>query len=318
MATQAYYAWDRAGRPWEVAAPIKAVGGRLQAHGYTVYYIGSDDRAHLQADVPEDHCPFSVTGWPGKHPYPYVLAMDIMPPEPGARSKIDGLPLPSLQQISAQMRADKIAGHPGMAWLKYMNWEPDRNNGGACWHDSWQPDYARWASGDRGHTHMSGRTDYVTSTAANGYDPVARLRGEDDDMSQQAEQDIADVRAMLYQMFANWAPSEQDYASARGIAEVRRRIGANAFTAVLGGIAANAAANRAEDRAQTAAIVALTDALNKALGGAGGDLDAAPILAAIADAKASVHNEVTAALERMAAAAQAQAQALAADAPANG
>lgn len=182
MATQAYRNWDRAGRPWDVAAPIEAIGGRLRAHGYTVYYLGSDDSSHLQADVPEDHAPFSATPWPGRQPYPYVLAMDIMPPTAGARSKLDGKPLPSLQQISAQMRADKIANHPGMRWLKYMNWEPERNYGGACWHDSWQPSYSRRSSSDRGHTHMSGRTDYVTSTASNDYDPVARVRGEDDEM----------------------------------------------------------------------------------------------------------------------------------------
>jgi hypothetical protein len=37
--------------------------------------------------------------------------------------------------------------------------------------------YARHASSDRGHIHLSGRTDYQTSDAAAGYDPVARVRG---------------------------------------------------------------------------------------------------------------------------------------------
>ncbi len=68
MATQAYANWVRAGRPWKVAAPIKAMGDRLRGYGYTVYYLGSDDASHLQASRPQDHCPFSVTGWPVAHP----------------------------------------------------------------------------------------------------------------------------------------------------------------------------------------------------------------------------------------------------------
>ncbi len=171
MATAAYYAWDRDGRPWKVAAPVKAIGDRLRSYGYVVYYLGSDDSSHLQSAKPQDHCPFAVTGWPVKHPYPWVLAMDIMPPKAGSG-------LPSLQRLGAQMIADRQAGHPGMAWLKYVNHEPDRDNGGACWHHSWQPNYSRVASTDRGHIHASGRSDMVTAAgAAADYDPVARVRG---------------------------------------------------------------------------------------------------------------------------------------------
>ncbi len=169
MATSAYWAWDRDGRPWKVARPIKAIGDRLRRYGYTVYYLGSDDTSHLQAARPLDHCPFSATGWPVPHPYPYVNAMDIMPPPAGSG-------LPSLQALGAQMLADKKAGHPGMAWLKYQNWEPVRDNGGPCYQDSFKPNHVQTASTDRGHIHQSGRTDLVAYAGADDYDPVARVR----------------------------------------------------------------------------------------------------------------------------------------------
>jgi hypothetical protein len=169
MATQAYKNWVRDGRPSKVAAPVKALGDRLRSYGYTVYYIGSDDRNHLQADRPEDHCPFSTSGWPVPHPYPYITALDIMP--------FPGSSLPTLQQLGAQLVADRNAGHPGLDWLKYMNWETQRNWGGPCYQDSWKPSYARRTSNDRGHIHASGRSDMVHAAgAAATYDPVARIR----------------------------------------------------------------------------------------------------------------------------------------------
>lgn len=174
MATSAYYNWDAAGRPWKVARPIKALGDRLRAHGYVIYYLGN--QSHQTADEPEDHTTFGVTGWPGKHPRGYVLALDIMPPRKGQRSKVDGKPLPSLQALGKQIRADKQAGHRGTAFVKYMNWEPKGDYTGPCWHDSWQPNHVRRASSDRGHIHLSGRTDFHTSSVADGYDPVARIR----------------------------------------------------------------------------------------------------------------------------------------------
>ncbi len=172
MPTAAYTNWVRAGRPWKVAAPIKAIGDRLKAYGYTIYYLGSDDASHLQARTPQDHCPFSVTGWPVAHPYPYVTAMDIMPPKAGSG-------LPSLQQLGAQLVADKLGGVAGIGCLKYMNWEPDRDNGGRCWQDSFKPAHSRTTSTDRGHIHFSGRSDMVADAgAAAFYDPVARVRGQ--------------------------------------------------------------------------------------------------------------------------------------------
>ena len=167
--------WRADGSPWHPATPIKDLAHQLSEHGYTVWCLG--DERHLKARPPEDHVPFGQTGWPGTQHYPVVMAMDVKAPGPGSG-------LPSLQELGRQLRADKMAGHPGLAWLKYMNWEPERDNGGPCWHETWMPEHHRRPSGDRGHLHLSCRTDYTTSTTAAGYDPVARLgnpnRKEDD------------------------------------------------------------------------------------------------------------------------------------------
>jgi len=178
VASQAYRDWIDDGQPWKFARPIRDVGDRLREHGYTVYYQGNED--HLKKAVPEDHTPFSATGWPGKSPYPYGMAMDIMPPTSGQKSKITGKALPSLQKLGAQLRRDRMAGVDGADFVKYINWEPEGNNSGPCYQDSWRPDYSRKNSTDRGHIHVSARSDVHTSTKSAGYDLVARTLGEDD------------------------------------------------------------------------------------------------------------------------------------------
>jgi hypothetical protein len=175
-----YAQWKKDGRPVEFGKALKATGDRVAAHGYTVYYIGNEQ--HLTHTPPEDHTPFSATGWPGTHPYPYILAMDIMPPRKGQVSKINGKPLPTLQRLSAQLYADKQTNVPGARFVKYMNWEPEANNAGPSYHETWTPSHARRSSSDRGHTHVSSRTDFATSAMSDGYDLVARAQGETDDM----------------------------------------------------------------------------------------------------------------------------------------
>jgi hypothetical protein len=167
LATSAYYTWLQAGRPWKEAAPVKALADTLRGHGYTVYALGDD--SHLTADQPEDHAPFSGSGWPNASPRWWVHALDIMPPTVAG--------LPSLAQLGAQIYADRQSG--SASWLKYMNWEPSGPNG-PCFHDEWQPGHTRTDSTDRGHIHISIRSDYTTSNAAANYDPVAAIRGVDD------------------------------------------------------------------------------------------------------------------------------------------
>ena len=178
MTLSQFNAWKADGKPFRLMTPADDLLKRLRQHGYTVYGIGND--SHMLANPAEDHTPFSQTGWPGTAKYGVGYAIDIMPPAKGAKSKLDGKPLPSLQQLGAQLKRDRNAGVSGISWLKYMNWEPERDNGGPCYQESWKPNHAQRTSSDRGHIHMSGRTGMESSTIARDYDPVARIRGVDD------------------------------------------------------------------------------------------------------------------------------------------
>jgi hypothetical protein len=186
--------WEAAGRPFRLMTPAQDLKTRLRAHGYTAYDIGNQQ--HLEHEPPEDHTPYSATGYPGKAVYGVGYAVDIMPPASGARSKLDGLPLPTLQQLGARIVADRNSGVGGIKWLKYINWEPQRDNGGPCYQDSWRPTYARRSSTDRGHIHMSGLTGFESSTIGAGYDPVARIRGGDD-MTKEEHDALMAVKDML-------------------------------------------------------------------------------------------------------------------------
>lgn len=164
MTSQGYWDWINAGRPFTTAQPIVDLGRTLRGYGYTVYTIG--DNSHLQANTPEDHCPFSYTGWPVPSPRWWIHACDIMPPPAGSG-------LPNLAQLGGQLVADKLAGHAGVAWLKYLNWT---RADGQCVHESWEPGHNVRSSSDTGHIHISARSDFTNSAAAVDYDPVARFR----------------------------------------------------------------------------------------------------------------------------------------------
>ncbi|TAK89403.1 MAG: peptidoglycan-binding protein [Burkholderiaceae bacterium] len=81
--------------------------------------------------------------------------------------------LPTLDQLGAQLAADKNAGIPGANLIKYINWTP---TGQPCRHESWQPGHLIQPSSDTGHNHVSWRSDCADSTAGDDYDPVARIR----------------------------------------------------------------------------------------------------------------------------------------------
>lgn len=171
MTSRQHARWINSGLNWSLALPLANLRDRLRKYGYTVYDIG--DNSHMDRVPPEDHTPYSETGWPGLVPYGWVTAIDIMPPRAGSG-------LPSLQQLGKQIYQDRLYAFDGAMWIKYMNWEPDRDNGGACYHDSWTPVHDRRTSSDRGHIHVSGRSDWVTRALPPmlQYDPIARLRGE--------------------------------------------------------------------------------------------------------------------------------------------
>jgi len=138
-----------------MAQPLLDLRASLGLLGYTGPATGYPNLAHLQAQPPEDHCPFSHTPWPGAQPYPYCLALDVMP-DPHVDWKAVGLAL----------FTGKMDGDPQLGWLKYLNWT---DHDGNVWHDSWMPTHARSRSTDTGHVHASCRTDFVTSSLMKGW-----------------------------------------------------------------------------------------------------------------------------------------------------
>ncbi len=293
MATAAYHRWVDDGRPWKTARPVDALADTLRAHGYVCYTIGNEE--HLQSDLPEDHAPIGKTGWPGKHPYGWVLALDIMPPKRGQRSKLDGGLLPSLQALGRRIYADKQAGLRGVAWVKYMNWEPDRDWGGRCWHDSWQPNHARRASSDRGHIHLSCRTDFHTSTVGDSYDPVARIRAaekppaptppEDDMPLNTDDKPIIGAGVLEARMgpqgsqgtLHNWliAWRAEERLRHEALLAAAEGVDGDAVLARIDALAAEMAARAEEEEARDAQLLALVQQ------GLDGTLDAADVVARI-------------------------------------
>jgi peptidoglycan hydrolase-like protein with peptidoglycan-binding domain len=159
MATQDYYDWVKAGRHWTDAKPIADLQKTLQGLGYTVYTIGND--SHLTKSVPEDHTPFSHTGWPGTSPKGRVLALDIMPKNNNMHD---------LANLARTLIAEKDAGNSAASCIKYINWTDESGN---CYHVSWEPTHTTKTSTDKGHIHLSIRTDYVDSNCCAGWNPLA-------------------------------------------------------------------------------------------------------------------------------------------------
>lgn len=169
MTCTTYTCWRNDGSPWSNCQPINDLIATLRRYGYTGPGVGIGDQSHLTATLPEDHCPYSHTSWPGVQPYPYVLAIDIM-----AGEGLDWV------DLGGRIFDDKSSNKPGTQPIKYMNWTDSAGN---TWHDSWQPNHTRYVSTDSGHIHISFRTDYVTSTAMASYDPYGTLPpAQGDDM----------------------------------------------------------------------------------------------------------------------------------------
>ncbi len=141
MATQAYYDWVRAGRPFTVCTPVANLVSLARRHGVSVLgTIGNDD--HLTSNNPQDHTPFSVTAWPIPLPGYVVTACDLA----------DG---PHVDRLIADARSGRAP------WIKYINAR------GKQWNvkNGWSP-----VPNSDQHCHVSARTDRL-SWSDGSWDP---------------------------------------------------------------------------------------------------------------------------------------------------
>lgn len=156
MTTQAYWDWVADGRPFKLATPIAEYLAAFKAAGWPTGSLGTiGDTAHLQADHPQDHTPFSATGWPLPSEYPYVHAFDAGHlPDSGH----------DMRPVVAYWLAEARAGRS--PWVKYIVWRGqifDVRNG-------WD---AEPASDHFDHAHVSIRTDW-THTSIGTWKPVEK------------------------------------------------------------------------------------------------------------------------------------------------
>jgi hypothetical protein len=192
MPTNAYRVWVQAGRPYVLMRPAKALKGRLQGHGYTVYDY--PDEAHLEAATPEDHTPFSATGFPVDSAFGVGHALDVMPKADTAAARRE------LADLSRKLIHDRDNLVPGVRWIKYINWTDEH---GVCRQERWMdPTNPRTrstrSSSDKGHTHISGRSDADNDTRADTYDPYASSTQEAIIMPTNAELAAFNVDSAFY------------------------------------------------------------------------------------------------------------------------
>lgn len=163
MAVAAYYAWDRLGRPLDPAVPIRQFVERMKAGFPRAAHLFSwhADEAHYQAEPPQDHTPFSATGWPEVSPFWWVFATDIMHrPDLGVDCNV----------LFPYWLGEAKAGR--MPWLKYMIWQAKRYDV----RNAWRP---VTSSGHFTHVHHSDRTDHRL-TSLGSWDPTGLKKPGDD------------------------------------------------------------------------------------------------------------------------------------------
>jgi hypothetical protein len=267
MASQGYYDWLNAGGPYVLIRPAKAVQATLRRHGLTVYDYPDD--AHLKASTPEDHTPFSVTGWPGQNRRWKARALDVMPRGDTAAARKENA------DIARQLIRDRDAGVAGAMWIKYLNWTDEQ---GVCRQERWMDAGAPLrrttrSSTDRGHVHISGRSDADSDDRADGYDPIARMRGltEGDDMQ------LSDTSPWSTQFTGEDGVTGPWLGGTMGNQLQYIREDAHFARALTERLAAAAAADEVRDKASLAAIQGIATAITAG----GGNVDTAPVVAAI-------------------------------------
>lgn len=158
MATQAYYDWVAAGRPFRRPPWLSELKALAQRYG--VPFLGDlGNDAHLQSSNPQDHTPFSTTEWPVQISEYVINAIDLG----------DG---PWSDRILADARAGRLP------WLKYMNFR------GAQYSRKTSPQWTGRSNSDQ-HLHLSGMSDH-TWAGLNGYNPFI----EEDDMADFGPSDV--------------------------------------------------------------------------------------------------------------------------------
>lgn len=262
MATNAYYDWVDDGSPYTLMRPAKATQSSLRAHGLTVYDYPDD--SHLTASTPEDHTPFSATGWPIVSAYGVGHAIDIMPRTNDAAGRTENA------TIARQMIHDRNAGVPGAMWIKYINWTDED---GVCRQERWMPEHETRSSSDSGHIHVSGRSDCDNDARADDYDPLSE--GFLMALSNEQQHDLWEWLALLVD--PGTPPT--------GRADDRFHFPPTVMMAVKQ-IPALVT--------QVTALTAAVEALAQAIITGGGDVDTAAIFAKIDEAVAKVTAEVDA------------------------
>ncbi|MGI5178681.1 hypothetical protein ACQEVZ_20325 [Dactylosporangium sp. CA-152071] len=281
MASQGYRDWVRAGRPYTLIRPARAVQAALLRHGITVWDF--PDEGHQKAEPPEDHTPYSATGFPGQNARWMARGLDIMPRSDSWAHRKENA------DIARQLIRDRDAGVPGAMWIKYINWTDED---GACRQERWTTVGAPLrrttrSSTDSGHVHVSGRSDADNDARADGYDPFARMTGADDDMN------LGDrITIPLYEapdgVPLPTGPETLDVATILGGAHRRAYIAMHLAQQARDEARAASVADAQRDQAAIAAIQALT----KVIQAGGGTVDTVPILAEIRAVREATHAEV--------------------------
>jgi hypothetical protein len=186
VASSGYYEWIAAGRPYTLIRPATALVTNLRHHGLVVYHYPNDD--HLKAPTPQDHTPYSVTGWPGANRRWLARGVDVMPRDDSPAARKENA------DIARQLIRDRNASVPGVMWIKYINWTDEQ---GICRQERWTPNHTTVSSIDKGHIHISGRSDVDDDARADTYDPIARMTGTDGDMDSNQSQQLTNVHEWL-------------------------------------------------------------------------------------------------------------------------
>lgn len=175
MSSAAYKNWVSKGRPYTLCRPCKELQATIRGHGFIVYDYPND--VHLTASKPEDHTPFSATGWPVGSAFGVAHALDIMPKNSSKAA------MKELADLARTLMAAKDNGVEAVKWLKYMNWT-DEN--GTCRQENWKTGKrVTVSSSDSGHIHLSARSD-MDNVSTDGWDPYnltttnTTLSGDDD------------------------------------------------------------------------------------------------------------------------------------------